>query len=289
MKEKVVVVGGSGFMGSHTADELSKQGYQVTIFDKVESPWLRDDQEMVVGDMLDREAVGEVIQDASILYHFAGVADIGEAATRPFETINLNVMGATVALDAAVNANVERFIYASTMYVYSHQGSFYRASKQAVEQIVEAYSEAYDLDYTLLRYGSLYGPRAQEWNGLRGHIDQIIKENKLDYWGTGTERREYLHVYDAAKLSVKVLDPFHRNKAITVTGQQILTSDELITMIFEILGMEKNVEFHETNDSGGHYTMTPYRYSPKSARKIVPEEFIDLGQGILDIVEELSI
>lgn len=289
MKEKVVVVGGSGFMGSHTADELSKQGYQVTLFDKVESPWLRDDQEMVVGDMLDREAVDKVIEGASILYHFAGVADIGEAASRPFDTINLNVMGATVALDAAVNANIERFIYASTMYVYSHQGSFYRASKQAVEQIVEAYSEAYDLDYTLLRYGSLYGPRAQEWNGLRGHIHQIIKENRLDYWGTGTERREYIHVFDAAKLSVKVLDPFHRNKAITVTGQQVLTSDELITMIFEILGMEKNVEFHDTNDSGGHYTMTPYRYSPKSARKIVPEEFIDLGQGILDIVEELSI
>ena len=110
-------------------------------------------------------------------------------------------MGTTVALEAAVKSGVERFIYASTMYVYSPYGSFYRASKQAAEIIIETYQERFDLDFTFLRYGSLYGPRSQAWNGLRRYVSQVIQEGKLDYRGTGKERREYIHVHDAARLS----------------------------------------------------------------------------------------
>ena len=285
--DKVVVIGGSGFVGSHTADVLSERGYKVTIFDSHPSPWLRDDQEMVVGDVLDREVVSDVISGARYLYHFAGIADIGEAKERPFETVSLNVMGTTTAVQAAVEENVDRFIYASTMYVYSPFGSFYRASKQAAETIIEAYHEQVGLDYTLLRYGSLYGPRAQDWNGLRRYVEQVVREGKLHYCGTGKERREYIHVRDAARLSVDVLDEQHKNQAITVTGQQVLNSNELISMVFEIAGVEKNVEFIHKDLSPDHYMMTPYRFIPKPAKKLVPGEFVDLGQGILEIVEEV--
>jgi len=284
--DKVVVIGGSGFMGSHTADELSRRGYQVTIFDCYASRWLRDNQKMVIGDILDRDAVQSVINGARYVYHFAGVADIAEAAAKPFYTINLNVMGATMTLEAAVTANVERFIYASTMYVYSPYGSFYRASKQAAETIIEAYHEEFSLNYTLLRYGSLYGPRAQEWNGLKRYVSQIVKNGKLDYWGTGKERREYIHVSDAARLSVDVLDKAHQNHAVTVTGGQVLNSEELIDMVFEIAGIQKQVEYCQIESNRGHYTLTPYRYTPKNAKKLMPREFIDIGQGILELVEE---
>ena len=165
--DKVVVIGGAGFMGSHTADILSERGFKVTIFDNKVSSWLRADQEMIVGDILDRDSVNAVVSGAKYLYHFAGSADIDEAKERPFNTIHLNIMGTTVALEAAVKSGVERFIYASTMYVYSPYGSFYRASKQAAEIIIETYQESFDLDFTFLRYGSLYGPRSQDWNGLR--------------------------------------------------------------------------------------------------------------------------
>jgi len=285
--DKVVVIGGAGFIGSHTADALSNEGYKVTIFDKYNSPWLRDDQEMVLGDILDRDAVEKVVSGSKYVYHYAGIADIGAAAERPFDTVNLNVLGTTVVLEAAVKANVERFIYASTMYVYSPYGSFYRASKQAAEIVVEAYHDKFNLDYTFLRYGSLYGPRAQDWNGLRGFIKQVVKEGKLDYFGSGKERREYIHVLDAARLSVDVLDEAHNNTAIIVTGSQILNSTELIDMIFEIAGCEKNVKFEANKNNDNHYTMTPYRYTPKKAKKLVPDEFMDVGQGILELVEEI--
>ena len=285
--EKVVVFGGAGFMGSHTADVLSEEGYQVTIFDIYNSPWLRDDQEMIVGDILDKQAVSKAVEGADYIYHFAGIADIGEAAERPVDTINLNVLGTTILLDAAVKEKIKRFVYASTMYVYSPYGSFYRASKQAAEIVIEAYHEKFDLDYTFLRYGSLYGPRAQDWNGLRGFVKQVVTEGKLEYFGSGKERREYIHALDAARLSVDILDNGHENTAIIVTGSQILNSTELIDMIFEIAGCEKNVNFNTSNSSGDHYTMTPYRYTPKKAKKLVPDEFMDVGHGILELVEEI--
>jgi UDP-glucose 4-epimerase len=285
--DKVVVIGGAGFMGSHTADELTKQGYDVTIFDQVKSPWVKKNQKSIVGDILDRDAVKKAVKGAKYLYHYAGIADIAEASISPYDTINSNVMGTTLALEVAVEEKVERFIYASSMYVYSEHGSFYRASKQAAETVIEAFSQKFDLDYTMLRYGSLYGPRSQNWNGLKRFLSQIVNEGKLDYFGTGKERREYIHVGDAARLSVDILDLAHKNEAITVTGSQVLNSSELIDMMFEIAGCKKNVSYNNNNIVGDHYIMTPYRYVPQKAKKLVPDEFLDVGEGILELIYEI--
>jgi UDP-glucose 4-epimerase len=284
---KVLVIGGSGFMGSHTADELSRRGYSVTIFDVIASPWLRPDQRMVVADLKDTDALTRAIDSSEYVYHFAGIADIGEAKQRPYDTIESNVLGVAKVLEIASKLKVRRFVYASTMYVYSHYGSFYRATKQAAELIVEAYAEQYNVEFTLLRYGSLYGPRAQHWNGIRKFVTQVVKEGRLDYSGDGTEMREYIHVYDAARLSVDVLDARHVNAAITITGQQLIRVDQLAAIIFEITGLKPVVNFNCEHRRSDHYGQTPYRYSPRSAKKLVPTEFVDLGQGLLDTIEEV--
>lgn len=286
--DKVVVTGGAGFMGSHTAEELTRRGYHVLVFDQTESPWLHSDQEMMIGDVLDPKSLAMAMKGARYVYHFAGIADIEESRSRPVETMNLNVMGASLVVEAARQSGVERVIFASTMYVYSPFGSFYRASKQAAETIIEAYQQEYALDYTFLRYGSLYGPRAQDWNGLRKYVQQVVEGGQITYAGTGEEKREYIHVYDAARLSVDVLDDKHRNRAITVTGSQILSSKEMMDLIFEIAGKKSDIVLTDTERKGYHYNLTPYRYTPKQAFKLVPSEFIDIGQGILELVEELQ-
>jgi UDP-glucose 4-epimerase len=286
--KKALVIGGSGFMGSHTADHLSDNGFEVSIADHIESEWLRDDQSMIILNILDSTAVKEAIKGFDYVYHFAGIADIGEAKLDPYKTLNVNINGTINILEAVVEARVERFIYASTMYVYNPYGSFYRASKQATEILIEAYKEHYKLDYSILRFGSLYGPRTQEWNGLYKYVKEILDSKKLIYKGTGKERREYIHVEDAARLSVKVLDNYYINKAVTVTGHQILDSNQLIEMIFEIAGVKENIIYSDQDISRDHYGMTPYRYSPKKAIKIIPDEYIDIGQGILEIVEEIT-
>lgn len=275
-------------MGSHIADRLSEQGYQVSIFDLEPSPWLRSDQTMIVGNLLDRACLNKSMQGVDVIYHLAGIADIGDASANPYLTVESNVMGTAAVLEAAVANDVKRFVYASTVYVYSPFGSFYRASKQAAETIIEAYAERYNLKYTLLRYGSLYGPRSQEWNGLRRWVSQAVLTGKIDYRGIGKERREYIHVEDAAKLSTKILDEKYENMAVTITGTQVLISNELLSMIEEICGKKLEISYTEEYDSNYHYLTTPYRYTPKAAKKLIPEEFVDIGQGILDLVEEIS-
>ena len=74
--KNILVIGGSGFMGSHTADELSNRGYAVTILDIKTSIWLRKDQKMVVADLGDLNAVQAAMQNIDVVYHFAGIADI---------------------------------------------------------------------------------------------------------------------------------------------------------------------------------------------------------------------
>ncbi len=285
--KKVVVFGGSGFMGSHTADALSDRDYDVVIFDNVESPWIQQEQTMVVGDVLDRQQVSEVVKGAAYVYHFAGIAGIADAKDRPLDAVQLNVRGTANALQASVDAGIQRFVYASTMYVYSKFGSFYRATKQAAENIVEAYHECHGLAYTMLRYGSLYGPRAQGWNGLKDYVTQVVRDGKLRIVGDDQRVREYIHVKDAARLSVDILDEKHANQAIIVTGTQVLKTSELAEMIFEIAGVEPNVDLGPAEEFSTHYKITPYRYTPKPAKKLVPSEFVDIGQGILDLVEEV--
>lgn len=285
--EKVLVIGGSGFLGSHVADKLSDSGFEVSIFDIKPSKWIRDDQDFIKGSILDSQCLHDAIGDKKYVYHFAGIADIGESKISPEKTIELNILGTTNVLKACVERNVSRFIFASSMYVYSSFGSFYNASKKSSEIIIEAFNQEYGLDFTFLRYGSLYGPRAQDWNGINGFIKQIVNEGKLDYFGSGEEKREYIHVSDAADLSLEILSKDYANKAITITGLQVLNSKELIHMIFEIAGKEPVVRMNKQKNND-HYVKTPYRHSVMHARKLTPKSFVDIGQGILEIIDSLK-
>ncbi|GAB7021553.1 NAD-dependent epimerase/dehydratase family protein [Salidesulfovibrio brasiliensis] len=285
-----IVFGGSGFLGSHIADALSDKGHRVTVFDRAPSPWLRPDQSLIQGDILDREQVGKAVAGKDYVYHLAGIADIGQSSREPLETIQHNVIGSSNIIDAAAEADVSRLLFASSLYVYTDKGSFYRVSKQAVEAVLEAYNQQSGLEYTILRYGSLYGPRAQDWNGLRSIVKQAIRGGDFTYPGTGEERREYIHVADAASLSVDALSSEYANKCLTVSGITTLTIKEVLEIIKEVSGKDTDIRFSPSGDeyASSHYSMTPYRYTPKRAHKVVPSVFVDFGQGILELIEEID-
>jgi len=283
MKEKCLVIGGSGFIGSHVADALSERGFSVTIYDTEESLWKNDKQEFVKGDISDITKLQSLIDKETIVYNFAAIADIAESIRKPYETIETNIIGTASVLEALRKKGAKKYICASTMYVYGTFGSFYRVSKQSVESIVQAYSEEYGIEYILLRYGSLYGPRSQKWNGFRRYIEQIKKEGKLDYWGSGEEVREYIHVLDAARLSVDILENENfLNSAINLTGHESLTSNELFDLLFEIAGVPKKINYLKFDNNHGHYKRTPYRKTHTYPMKLVPEFYIDIGYGILE-------
>jgi UDP-glucose 4-epimerase len=150
---KIVVFGGSGFLGSHVADELTVRGHDVKIFDKAVSPYLQECQEMIIADVLDRSAVQNAVEGADIVYNFIALSDLEQARYSPTDTVKVNVLGNVNILESALEAKVKRFIFSSSIYVYSDAGSFYRSSKQACELFIENYYKVHALDYTILRPG----------------------------------------------------------------------------------------------------------------------------------------
>ena len=288
MIKKAVVVGGSGFIGSHVADHLSDAGYQVTVYDFTPSLWLRKDQQMVIGDVLDAEKLNDTITGSEVVYNFAALADLNQALEQPVKTVNINILGNLNVLEACHAHGVKRFIYASTVYVHSREGGFYRCSKQASEAYVEEYQKKYGLDYTILRYGSLYGPRADETNGLYRVVKSALKNGVVSYKGDIDAMREYIYVEDAARASIDVLNTEFINESIVLTGQEPMLVIDMLKMLSEILGFPlESVKFIEDGYTG-HYVRTPYAYQAKLGRKYIPPVHVDLGQGLLQVINEIN-
>lgn len=284
--EIAVVFGASGFLGSHVADALSVAGYQVRLFDQSPSPFLKPDQEMIVGDIMDLDQVIAAAKGAAIVYNFAAIADIDEAHHKPIATATINVMGNMHVLEAARLAGVRRYVFASSVYVYSESGSFYRASKQAAERFTETYHERYGMEYNILRYGSLYGRRSDQRNGIYRMLHEAIADRSITYKGSGDAMREYIHVEDAARMSVQVLAPEFANNHLILTGQEKLKIRDVMTMIAEIMPWPVTLNFDDANTLH-HYKITPYAFQPRIGRKLVLNEHVDLGQGLLDCLREL--
>lgn len=283
---KTVVFGGAGFLGSHVADALTEAKYEVTIFDRKSSPYIKKSQEMLTGDILDESLVKKVVSGKDIVFNFAGISSIDECADKPVETVKHNVLGNVIILEAAVEAKIKRFVFASSAYVYSNVGAFYKNAKQASELFIETYGKDKGLDYTIVRYGSLYGPRADENNSIYKIIKQAISNGRIDYHGTGEEIREYIHVKDAARLTVEILKEEYKNQHIVLTGNQSMKYSQLLNMIKEMLN-NKVVLKYLPNISETHYAVTPYSFSPKLGKKLTSNPYIDMGQGLLEIMEDV--
>lgn len=282
---RMTVFGGSGFLGSHICDKLTEAGHIVTIVDLTPSPWLKDGQRMIVGSLLDENVVDEAVRDADMVFNYAGIADIGEANSRPVDTARINVMGNVQVLEACRKARVERYIFASSLYVYGKSGGFYRCSKQACEIYIENYQAMYNLPYTILRYGSLYGPRADRRNAIERFVYEALTRGVITYYGSPTALREYVHVDDASTATLEIMAPEFANQNIIISGNQPMRVGDLFKMIGEMLGKELVVEY-QNDPNSGHYQITPYAFMPKIGRKLAPPLTVDLGQGILRVMEE---
>lgn len=282
---KVLVFGGSGFLGSYVVDALVDAGHRVTNFDKEPSRW-RSDLPFIQGSILDRRAVFAAVKGFDIVYNFAGAANLDLSIQEPLEFLELNIMGNANVVEAARQAKVTRFIYASSAYVLSRKGAFYGTSKRCSERIIEQYHDEYGLDYTIMRYGSVYGERADASNRIYRLLRQALKEGKIVFPGDGSEEREYIHARDAAQLSVQILDPAYKNQSYILTGIERFSYSRLLEMMREILGGAVQIEY-EDREYKGHYQITPYSFTPAVGKKLISNPCIDFGQGLLQCIEHL--
>lgn len=282
----IIIFGGSGFIGSHIADVFTENNHQVTIFDITKSIYLQDNQKLIIGNITDESLVYNSIRNQDVIINLAGIADIDDCKNDPVNAVKINIVGNIVLLEAARKHNIKRFIYASSAYIFSNHGAIYKNTKQSCELFIETYQKLYDLDYTIVRYGSIYGTRADETNTIHRTIKTALLDKEIVYRGTGDEVREYINVKDAAELTLKLLDEEFKNRHVLLTGLDSIKTSELNNMINEML--ENNIDIKYLNEGNeSHYKTTQYNFKPIIGKKLINNHYKDLGLGLLEIMQEI--
>lgn len=284
--KRILVFGGYGFLGYYLVKELLERGYNVTIADIINSGEFSSNVNYINCDIADKKQVENVFlsADFEMVYNLAGFANLDNAIKSPLKTFNLNVIGNIHILEECVKHKIASFIYASSAYAMSNKGSFYGISKLASEKIIEEYNKKYNLQFTILRYGSVYSERDYDNNYIYNLVKEAVISKKIDHHGDGKEIREYIHAADAAKLSVDVIesDTF-KNIHVILTGIERMERSELFNMINEILNNEIEINYLEEGYQN-HYKFTPYSFDPSVSKKLMANPHIDMGQGLLECI-----
>jgi len=247
---KVLVTGGSGFIGSHVVDKLREKGIEVRVFDMV-MPTFRKDIEYYQGSLLDSQAIRMALSGIDVVYHLGAVADVKDVFQEPHYAESINVRGTINILEALrVSYYVKRIIYASTTWVYEGcsqdfvdektplgpPSHLYTATKIASENYCTTYSKLYGLETTILRYGIPYGPRARAGAVIPIFVDKAIKGEPLTIAGDGSQFRQFVYVEDLAEGNVLALKSIAKNKIYNLDGKEKITIKRIAETIQKILG-----------------------------------------------------
>ena len=282
---KCLVTGGSGFIGSHLVDELIKQNHQITVLDKIFTKNLKNKKIKFVRTNLSNEKqLKKAFKNQDVIFHFGGLSGINESMINPLRTAEYNIMGTLRLLKLAKEFGIKRFIFASTVYVNSEQGSFYKSSKRAAEDFIEEYRKKYKLNFTILRFGTVYGERASSENSIDKILNKALKKKKIIYSGNIKSIREYIHVKDAVKATVKILKKKFMNKYINITGSKKFPVVKALNIIRKELNLNTKIIF-ENKKEEGHYINTPDNLKLKKATKIKIKKSIPFNIGIREIIK----
>ena len=247
---KVLVSGGSGFIGSHVVDKLLEADHEPRILDLVASPH-HPDVDAVLGDLCVAEISRAALVGCEVVIHLAALADVDKVATDPAETDRVNTRGTQVLLEAARDARIGRFVFASTIWVYGDAAGpeavdedmplglpkhFYTATKIAGEMYTASYGELYDLEWTILRFGIPYGPRARPSAVLPAFTAKALAGQPLTIAGDGTQSRRFVYVEDLADGIVAALVPVAANRVYNLVGRENTSVRAIARAVRDVVG-----------------------------------------------------
>jgi len=289
---KALVTGGTGFVGRHLVRELAKKKIKTVIFDRVPPEGGKDTLlpgiSCVVGDILDLEYLTKAMKGCDLVFHTAAIAEIDEARRDPVKAMQVNVIGTVNCLEAAQKNVIKRFLYASSVYASGSRGSFYRVSKQTGESLCKTYYEDFGLEYTILRYGSLYGREPNHWNFIYAVCHDLLTKGEFTYSSSPDAIREYIHINDAARETIKIAtDSDFTNKSVLITGHQRLKMREFFDMVEEILGKDITINYEQSKHQR-HYIRTPYSFDVDVPVRVNLSSYVDISEGILDCLKEVK-
>jgi UDP-glucose 4-epimerase len=264
---RVLVTGGSGFIGSHVVDALLAAGHEPLIYDLRRSPH-HSEVECVVGDLCELERLESALDGCDAVLHLAAAADVNEVLAEPVEAERRNARGTLHVLEAARRAGVGRVVYASTIWAYSdtpaarHEESLplhppahlYTATKLAGELYCHAYGELYGVEHTILRFGIPYGPRARPAAVVPTFVARALAGEPLTIAGDGSQSRRFVYVEDLADGVVRALAPCAANRMYNLVGEEEVSIRAIADAVRAAVG---DVEVVHTPGRTGDFAGAP--------------------------------
>jgi len=305
--EKVLIVGGAGFIGSHTADILMEQGVKVRVLDNLSSghrsnlPASHPLLEFVEGDMRNAATVKEVMQGVSHVVHLAAQVSVVASLEDPEFSAQQNIIGYLNVLDAAKNAGVKRMVYASSAAIYGEPPSLpldeemdvkqlspYGLEKQVNEEYADLYYRLHGFSALGMRFFNVYGPRQDPKSPYAGVIalfmDRIKDSLPLTVNGDGEHTRDFIYVRDVARTNVAALGVDVQGACNVATGEKTSLND-LINVLSEITGNKAELTYGPEREGDiVHSLANP----AKMNKQIGVVADVDLKTGLTKLLESVS-
>jgi UDP-glucose 4-epimerase len=216
-----LITGGAGFIGSHLAENLVRDGHTVRILDNFSTgkrknlAGLRGKVDIRKGDIRDRREVQSAMRGVEYVLHHAAMVSVAESVERPEDTLDVNVTGTLNVLQAAKRAKVRRLVMASSCAVYGagrlpakedqapQALSPYAASKLAGESLAVSFFHSYGFPVVCLRYFNVFGPRQDPSSPYSGVIaifaSRVISGGGVTVYGDGKQTRDFIYVADVVR------------------------------------------------------------------------------------------
>lgn len=273
--KKVLITGGSGFIGSHVVERLTARGIKVRIYDLISPEYLDDipaQQRALIdhyqGSLLDEDQLRLASTGVDAIYHLAAVANVNDVAADPAYAHRINTHGTFTVLETArKQPRIKRVIFASTVWVYqntpqgngpldedaplSHPDHFYTASKIAGEAMCRSYAKMYDTPVTILRFGIPYGTRARGQIVTAAFVDKALRGEPITIQGDGSQYRKFLYVQDLAEGCVLALKDVALGKIYNLEGDEKVSVKQVAETVRALLG---NVDIQYTDGRQGDFS-----------------------------------
>lgn len=251
---RILVTGGAGFIGSWLVDELLRRGHSITNVDDLSGGFMRNvnkECKFVKMDLRDAKKVDDVVKGQDIICHLAAYAAEGQSVFSPREINDINTTPMNNLLVSAVNHNVKKIIFTSSMAVYgSLQAPFnenmypipedpYGVGKLYCERMLQIFSDVYDFEYVIVRPHNIYGPRqnlSDPYRNVLGiWINSIMRGKPLYIYGDGNQTRAFSYIEDITTPLANAVESDKPNgEVINLGGHEPITINKACEIV---LGM----------------------------------------------------
>lgn len=266
-KTKIVIIGGSGFLGRYLCEEILKNNkYFLINYDLKKINFKSKNYKFVKGDILNEKRIDNILKKTDFVFNLASISDIEECLSKPKKSAEINIIGNLNVLNSCVKNQVKKIFYASSLYSFSDQGGFYKCSKQASELYLVEYLKCFKLNYVILRYGSVYGIQSSKENGIYRILKNVILKKKIIYNGHKDTERSYIHASDVAKMTVEIMQSKNKNCVFILKGKSKMKIKNLLIKIKNILNIDYKIEFGK-NKMYAHYIKQPKKIKLPEIKK----------------------